>query len=115
MKRMIGIVLTLGVLIFLAGCDLPSSEITSAEVEITNAYKSNDYVYIYYNLTNTCGRTIDYYKVYFDIHTSSGTITTWDNGSGVLSGTTASDWTMENIGSASLSSVTVHSVEVKAY
>ena len=89
--------------------------VTTGEAAIRITSVSGDYVYIYYTLTNTCDHTIDYYKVYFDINTSAGTITIWDNGSDVLSGTTTSDWTMENIGSASLSSVTVHSVEVKAY
>jgi len=111
MKYLLLIVLTLALL---TGCEQMFGT-ASASVQITDTYKSGDYVYIYYQLTNTGDYTIDYYKVFFDISTSGGTITTWDNGLDVKMGTTVSDWTMEYIGSAAFNGTTVRSTELTGY
>ena len=105
--------LALAVLAVLAfsGCEQMFG-VASSSVEITRTYKSGDYVYIYYEITNTGSYAIDYYEVFFDISTSGGVLTTRDNGLSVKMGTTVADWTMENIGNATFNGTIVRSTEL---
>ncbi len=79
---------------------------------ITSWNQSSEYVYVYFEITNTGPVRIDYYQVWFTvICTDSSQYTEWTNGSDVLKDTTVSDWTIIVLAQGKQAS----SVSVKTY
>jgi len=111
MKRLfvIGLIAAL-----ISGCALfPKA---SARVNITGTSQSGDYAYVYFDITNTGNVEIDYYEVYFDIHCTNGeVITVWTNGLNLGRGDTYSDYTIDNIGSRTVSYAEVNRKVLTVY
>jgi hypothetical protein len=80
------------------GCSNPITETIktpTATVSITDIYQSGNYVYVYYDITNTGNCNISYYEVPFTIICLGGyTYKDYDNGNNLLKGKTISDYTM---------------------
>ncbi len=90
--------------------------ITKWEQDYDDYFHEWEYVYVYFEVKNTGSIRIDYYQVWFTVTCTDGSqYTEWTNGSDVLPGTTASDYTIIDIAGKEATSVIIYNYELTHY